>query len=203
MPRLVGSLGLHVLASLTLAAARQAPPVLRRRLLAAVPDRRCRRQSGRSAIPEHLLAAIGRVESGRRDPRPAACIPGPGRSMPRAGALLRHQGAGDRRGAGHAGARRALDRRRLHADQPDAPSGRLRHPGAGVRPAGQRRLRGAVPERSSTARPATGPRRRRCTTRRPPSSAPTTSAGCSRSGRRSKQQAGLSPPPLAQAWAPA
>ena len=108
-------------------------------------------------IPAHLLAAISRVESGRRDPVSGAVHPWPWTvNAEGQGSFYDTKAAGGRRGAGHAGARHAIDRCRLRADQPDAPSGRLPEPGIGIRPAGQCRLRGEVPAGAVTRRPATG-----------------------------------------------
>ena len=144
------------------------------------------RPSGHSGIPAHLLAAISRVESGRRDPGHRRRAPlamdrerrGPGR-------FLRHQGRGGGRGPRHAGERGPIDRCRLRADQPDAPPGRLPEPGTGVRPAGECRLCGTVPQGASRANRRLERRRRRCITRRRRSSARSTSSRCWWSGRRS------------------
>jgi hypothetical protein len=77
-------------------------------------------------IPVALLSALGRVESGRRDPDSGAFGPWPW--------TINAEGRGQffpTKAEAIAEVRRlqALDRCRLHAGEPAPPSGRLRQPG--------------------------------------------------------------------------
>ena len=84
-----------------------------------------------------------------------------------------------------AGGGRAQHRRRLHADQPDAPSRRLREPRRGLRADAQRRLRRRFPARSCARRPAHGTGRSSATIRPIPTAAAPTARSLPALGRRS------------------
>src|SRR5215469_895332 len=75
-------------------------------------------------LPRRLLGAIAEVESGHPDDAGKG-----GRWRP----VLRHQAGSDRRRSRVASAGGAVNRRRLHAGQPDAPPRRFRIARSGIR----------------------------------------------------------------------
>jgi hypothetical protein len=88
---------------------------------------------------------------------------------PGAGPLLRNEGGRHRGGARTAIARRQRHRRGLPPGEPAPLPARLRQPGRGLRPGGERALRRASSSRACTKTRGAGNARRRTTTRKRPS----------------------------------
>ena len=99
------------------------------------------------SLPPRVLSAIAEVESGRPDAATGALHPWPwtidaeGR-----GQFFATKATGDCRGAGIAGAGHAIDRRGLHAGEPDASPERFCLAGRSVRSVEQRALRRTLSE---------------------------------------------------------
>ena len=102
-------------------------------------DRLCRRAiyaaERAHGIPSHLLAAIARVESGRRDQATGAFNPWPWTiNADGQGSFYETKAQAVAAAMTASGPCRQIGRCRLHADQPDLPPGCFFQPGPGVRP---------------------------------------------------------------------